>query len=76
MAEIFIKTLKDKMYKYITSVSKNVYIDKVDERTFCPKNFLLIKRYKTTVPWTYLIEDLNGEKNIVTFYGKELQKIS
>ena len=36
------------------------------------KNLLLIKRYKTTVPWTYLLEDLNGEKNIGTFYGKEL----
>ena len=26
----FIKTLKNKMYKYMTSVSKNVYIDKLD----------------------------------------------
>ena len=39
----------------------------------CPKNFLLIKRYKTTVPWTYLI-DLNGEKIIGTFYGIKLKK--
>ena len=36
------------------------------------KELLLIKRYKTAVPWTYLVEDLNGEKNIGTFYGKEL----
>ena len=27
----FIKTLKNKIYKYITSVSKNVHIDKLDD---------------------------------------------
>ena len=27
-----------------------------------------------TVPWTYTISDLNGEKVIGTFYEKELQK--
>ena len=30
VAERFIKTLKTKIYKYMTSVSKNVYIDKLD----------------------------------------------
>ena len=29
-AERFIRTLKTKMYKCMTSVSKNVYIDKLD----------------------------------------------
>ena len=28
VAERFIKTLKSKVYKYMTSISKNVYIDK------------------------------------------------
>ena len=28
--ERFIRTLKNKIYKYLTSVSKNVYIDKID----------------------------------------------
>ena len=27
-----------------------------------------------TVPWTYVIEDLNGEEIIGTSYEKELQK--
>ena len=27
VAEIFIRTLKNKAYKYMTSISKNVYID-------------------------------------------------
>ena len=31
VAEGFIRTLKSKIYKYITSISKNVYIDKLDD---------------------------------------------
>ena len=31
VAERFIRTLKSKVYKYMTSVSKNVYIDKLDD---------------------------------------------
>ena len=30
-AERLIRTLKKKNYKYMTSISKNVYIDKLDE---------------------------------------------
>ena len=29
--EIFIRTLKSKIYKYVTLVSKNLYIDKSDD---------------------------------------------
>ena len=31
VAESIIRTLKTKIYKYMTSVSKNVYIDKLDD---------------------------------------------
>ena len=31
IAERFIKTLKNKIYKYMTAISKNVYIDKLDD---------------------------------------------
>ena len=31
VAERFIRTLKTKIYKYMTSLSKNVYIDKLDD---------------------------------------------
>ena len=31
VAERFIRTLKNKIYKYMTSISKNVYIDKLDD---------------------------------------------
>ena len=31
VAEKFIRTLKNKIYKYMTSISKNIYIDKLDD---------------------------------------------
>ena len=34
----------------------------------------VVKKIKNTVPWTYEINDLNGEKIIGSFYEKELQK--
>ena len=35
---------------------------------------LVVSKIKNTVPLTYVINDLNGEKIIETFYEKELQK--
>ena len=132
VAERFIRTLKNKIYKYMTLISKNVYIDKLDDivdeynntyhRTIKMKpvdvkdntyiNFekevnnkdqkfkvgdyvriskyknifakgympnwseevFMISKIKNIVPWTYIINDLNGEEIIGTFYEKELQK--
>ena len=34
----------------------------------------MIKEVKSTIPWTYVINDLNGDEIIGTFYEKELQK--
>ena len=34
----------------------------------------VIKKVKNTVPWTYIINDLNGKEIIGRFYEKELQK--
>ena len=31
VAEEFLRTLQTKIYKYLTSISKNVYIDKLDD---------------------------------------------
>ena len=31
VAERFIRTIKNKLYKHMTSISKNVYIDKLDD---------------------------------------------
>ena len=39
------------------------------------KEFVIKKvKVKNTVPWTYVINDLNGEKITGTLYEKELQK--
>ena len=35
----------------------------------------VIKIIKNTFPWTYVIDDLNGEEITGIFYEKELQKI-
>ena len=36
----------------------------------------VIRKVENTVPWTYFINDLNGEEITGTFYEKELQKAS
>ena len=38
------------------------------------EKIFVIKKIKNTVPWTYIINDLNGKKIIGTSYEKELQK--
>ena len=42
----------------------------------CSEEFFIINKIKNTLPWTYIINDLNGEEIIGTFYEKELQKIN
>ena len=128
----FIRTLENKTYKYMSSISENVYIYKlydiikeynntyhktikmkpidVKDITYIdfekkvnngdPKikvgDHVRISKYKNifdkgympnwseeafisskinnTFPWTYIINDLNGEEIIGTFYERELQK--
>ena len=36
----------------------------------------VVSKIKDTVPWTYVISDLNGEKIAGSFYEQELQKTS
>ena len=38
------------------------------------KRFLLLKKKKFTVPWTYAISDLKGEEIVGSFHEKEQQK--
>ena len=130
VAERFNRTLKNKIYKYMTAISKNVYINKLDDivneynntyhrtikmkavkdntftdfekevndknpkfkvgdhvriskyknifaKGYMPnwsKEVFIISKIKNTVPWTYIINDLNGEEIIGTSYEKELKK--
>ena len=40
------------------------------------EDIFVIRKIKNTVPWTYVINDLNDEEIIGTFYEKELQGIN
>ena len=125
VAQRFIRTIKNKIYKHMTSISRNMYIDKLDDvvneynntkhrttkmkptdvkdntyidfgkeindndpkfkvgdhvriskyknifakgytRNWSEEVFIM-KKIKNTVPWTYLIDDLNGEEITGTF---------
>ena len=130
--ERFIRTLKSKIYKHMTSVLKNVYIDKLDDivneynnayhttikmkpidikdntyintdketndkdpkckvvdrvriskyksifaKDYTPnwsEEVFAITKVKNTVPWTYVINDLNSEEIMGTFYVKRIAK--
>ena len=52
------------------NISAKVYIPDWLEENF------MIKKINNTVPWTYIISDVNGEEIIGTFYEKELQNTS
>ena len=130
VAERFIRTLKNKIYKHMTAISKNVYYDvldnivdeynntyhntigmkpidvknysfaeyneesnekdpkfKVGNRVIISKyknifakgyasnwseEIFVVKKIKNTVPWAYVVSDLNGEEIAGCFYEKEL----
>ena len=132
VAERFIRTLKNKIFKHMTAISKNVYFDVLDDivnkynntvhRTIkmkpidvtgdsyaeCNKDFnkknpkfkvgdhvrilkyknifakgytpnwseevFVVSKFKNTVPWAYVVSDLNCEEITGSFYEKELQK--
>ena len=38
------------------------------------EKIFVVKKIKNTLPWTYVISDLNGEEIVGSFYEKELQK--
>ena len=39
------------------------------------EKMFVVKKIKNTVPWTYVISDLNGEEIVGSFYEKESQKL-
>ena len=132
IAEKFIRTLKNKIFKHMIAISKNVYFDVLDDivnkynntvhRTIKMKSMdvkvntyvdsnkdvdvkdpkfkvgdhvriskyknsfaegytpnwleenFVVNKIKNAVPWTYVINDLNGKKIAGSSYEKELQK--
>ena len=61
-AERFIRTLKNKIYKYMTSISKNVYIDKLDD---------IIDEYNNTYHRTIKMKPIDNKDNTYINFGKE-----
>ena len=41
-----------------------------------PEEVFVVSKIKNTVPWIYVVSDLNGEEITGTFYEKDLQKTS
>ena len=71
--EVNDKNPKSKVGDYVRiSKYKNIFAKGYTSN--CSEEIFVIKKVKNTVPWTYVINDLNGEKIIGTFYEKELQK--
>ena len=50
VGEGFIRTLKNKIYKYMTSISKNVYIEKLDD---------IVNKYNNTYHNTIRMKPVN-----------------
>ena len=63
VAERFIRTLKNKIYKYMTSISKNVYIDKLDD---------IVNEYNNTYHGTIKMKPIDVKDNTYTGFGKEV----
>ena len=57
IAERFIKTLKNKIYKYMTSISKNGYIDQLDD---------IVNKYNNTYHKTVKMKPFNVTPSIYT----------
>ena len=131
--QLLLKTLKNKIYKCMTLVSKNMCVDKLDDivneynntyhraikmkpvdikdntyvdfkkevndkdpkfnvgdyvriskyrnifaKWYTPnwsEEVFVIKKVKNTVPWTYIINEVNGEEIIGTFYRKNCSRL-
>ena len=67
---------KDPKFKIVDSVRISKY-KSIFAKGYTPswsEEVFVIKKVKNTVPWTYVINDLNGEEITGTFCEKELQK--
>ena len=63
VAERFIRTLKSKIYKYITSISKNVYINKLDD---------IVNEYNNTYHTTIKTKPIDVKNNTYINSSKKI----
>ena len=65
---------KDPKFKLGDHVRISKYKNIIAKGYVCNLSEIFIEKKKNTVPWIYVISDLNGEKIVGSFYEKELQK--
>ena len=65
IAERFIRTLKNKIYKYMTSISKHVYIDKLDD---------IIRKYNSTFYTSIKMRPVDVKDNTYIDFKKEVNE--
>ena len=63
VAERFIRTIKSKIYKYMTSISKNAYIDKLDD---------IVDKYNNTYHTTIKMKPADVKDNTYVNADKEI----
>ena len=63
VAERFIRTLKNKIYKYMTAISKNVYIDKLDD---------IVDEYNNTYHKTIKMKPVDVKDIYISILRKKL----
>ena len=63
VAEGFIRTLKNEIYNYITSISKNVYIDKLDD---------IVNKYNNKKHRTIKMKPIDVKDNTYIAFDKEV----
>ena len=66
VAERFIKTIKNKIYKYVTSISKNMYIDKLDD---------IVNEYNNTKHRAIKMKPIDVKDNTYIGFGKKVSDI-
>ena len=66
VAEKFIRTSKTKIYKYMTSVLKNMYIDKLDD---------IVNEYNNTYHGTVKMKPGDVKDNTYIYSSKEVNDI-
>ena len=64
VVERFIRTLKSKIYKYMTSITKNVYIDKLDD---------IVDEYNDTNHTTIKMKPIDVKDNTYINTNKEIK---
>ena len=63
VAERFIRTLKNKIHKYMTAISKHVYTNKLDD---------IVNEYNNTYHITIKIKPVDVKDNTYIDFGKEV----